>query len=102
MQKRQDILDKYENLIARFKTLELAIDSGSARVETACKLGLQKLVVARNFAQIDEDILKVSLEKAVNDSNFFTELLSLEAKRLRFKEEALKCAQTKTKTKIST
>jgi hypothetical protein len=102
MQSSQKVLEKYENLLAKFKGLEHRLDQESNEIEFACKLGLQKLALSHNFAQIDEDILKISLENSQNDSSFFTELISLEAKRLRFKEEALKCTQTKTKTKIST
>ena len=94
-------LEKYEALIKQFIELEeLAKKSDS--VEMDCKISLQKLKLTREFADIDESILNVSLKQGSTDSKFFSEILFLEAKRLRFKEEALKCIQTRTKTKIST
>jgi len=94
-------LEKYENLIKRFVELKAeAKSSNSAELE--CKISLQKLRIAREFAEIDESILNISLKQDPSNSQFFSEILFLETKRLRFKEEASKCIQTRTRPKIST
>lgn len=99
--KDERALDKYEAIIKEFLELEsMAKSSDSAELD--CILSLKKMKLAREFTKIDEKILNASLEQSLSDSTFFSEILFLEAKRLRFKEEAIKCTQTRTKTKIST
>lgn len=101
MESKTKDLEKFENLLKEFKDLDLnLLDIEDA--ELACKISLQKIKIARNFAKIDETILNMSLEAELDSSQFFSEILFLEAKRLRFKEEAAKCIQTKTRSKIST
>ncbi|MDD9898254.1 MAG: hypothetical protein OXU45_04545, partial [Candidatus Melainabacteria bacterium] len=61
-----------------------------------CLKGLKKLRLAKHFAEIDDEILELSL--ATEESiGFFTQILNLEAKRLKFKEEALKSFKTENK-----
>ncbi len=93
-------LAEYEKLIIDFTTEE-EHSNKDLSAENSCKVSIRKLILAKNFAQIDNDILELSLEAANNSSTFFSNLLYLEAKRLRFKEEAFKCAEkTKNRTKI--
>lgn len=94
-------LERYEALINEFLELE-SLAKSSDSPELDCKISLKKLRLAREFTKIDESILEVSLKQSSSDSAFFSEILFLEAKRLRFKEEAIKCIQTRTKSKIST
>jgi hypothetical protein len=59
-----------------------------------CLKSLKKLKLARRFSKIDDEIFKLGLNKIdANKSDFFTELLYLETKRLKFKEESSKCLQ---------
>jgi len=94
-------LERYEALINKFIELEQEAKSSSSP-ELKCKISLQKLRIAREFTEIDESILNISLKQDSNNSQFFSDILFLEAKRLRFKEEASKCIQTRTRSKIST
>ncbi len=95
-------LAKYERILTDFVE-EAELTSSQHSIEHNCKIGLKKFRLAKDFAQIDNDILKLSLESAEASGMFFTDLLYLEAKRLRFKEEALKCLEkTRNRTKIRT
>lgn len=99
---KQSKLSEYERILNDF-ILEEELAPNHASIESTCKIGFKKLRLAKNFAQIDDDILNLSLEAAISTGGFFTDLLYLEAKRLRFKEEALKCIEkTKSRTKIRT
>jgi len=99
---KESKLVEYERILNNFLVQdELAAKQES--IENTCKIGLKKLKLAKSFAKIDDDILNLSLDEANNSGGFFTDLLYLEAKRLRFKEEALKCTEkTKSRTKIRT
>ena len=82
----------FNKLIEGLEELNSSKDMG----ETAqkCLKSLQKLKIARRFAKIDDEIFRLGLNKIEADkSDFFTELLYLETKRLKFKEESTKCAQ---------
>ncbi len=95
-------LDEYERILTDFLG-ESEINTKQPSIESSCKIGFKKLRLAKNFAKIDDDILKLSLESSKASGVFFTDLLYLEAKRLRFKEEALKCIEkTRSRTKIRT
>ncbi|MDA0772995.1 MAG: hypothetical protein O3C63_08640 [Cyanobacteria bacterium] len=86
----------YQDFIA-----QAGLETNETNVEELCKRGIKKLKLAKHFAKIDDDILNLSLKTEASIS-FFTGILNLEAKRLRFKEEALKCLKTTTKkSKIS-
>ncbi len=95
-------LDQYERILTDFLG-EAQLDRKQQSIESNCKIGFKKLRLAKNFAKIDDDILNLSLESSKTSGVFFTDLLYLEAKRLRFKEEALKCIEkTRSRTKIRT
>ena len=81
-------LEKYEMLKEEFK---IENDLGSIALDPikACRIGLRKMRLAKEFIGIDEKLIKISTNKAHED--FFSAILSLEAKRLAFKEEAIKC-----------
>lgn len=97
---KQSKLGEYEQILSDF-LIEEELSQNQASIETTCKIGFKKLRLAKSFAKIDDDILNLSLESAVNSGGFFTDLLYLEAKRLRFKEEALKCIEkTKSRSKV--
>lgn len=84
--------ERYEQLIADFVKNE----SKAKTAAENCIKGLKKLRLAKSFAQIDDEILNLSL--ATEESiGFFTQILNLEAKRLKFKEEALKSLKTENK-----
>ncbi len=96
-------LGEYEKILSDFLLEGAQATSNQDSIEDSCKIGFKKFRLAKNFAKIDDDILSLSLESSKASGIFFTDLLYLEAKRLRFKEEALKCIEkTKSKTKIST
>lgn len=101
METKVNDLEKFEKLLNEFKELE-ELSQKIDETELACRISLQKIKIAREFAKIDEIILNKSLEASANSGQFFSDILFLEAKRLRFKEEASKCIQTKTRSKIST
>lgn len=66
-----------------------------------CLNSLKKLRIARDFSKIDEEIFKLALNKIDSkQSDYFTELLYLETKRLKFKEESAKCLQNQKTIKI--
>lgn len=91
---------QYEDLFQDF-IAEAGLQENNTSIEEKCKLGFRKLKLAKDFAQIDNDILDLSL-KTEASIEFFTQILNLEARRLRFKEEALKCLKTTSKkSKIS-
>lgn len=74
----------------------------SSDIEEKCLNSLKKLKITRKFSTIDENILNVTINSIDNSNVFFTELLNLETKRLRFKEESSKCPnQTQVRSKIS-
>jgi len=90
----------YEEIYQDF-VAQAGLEKNNTNIEDLCKQGFKKLKLAKSFAKIDDDILNLSLETEASIS-FFTGILNLEAKRLRFKEEALKCLKTTTKkSKIS-
>ena len=89
----------YNELIEDLKVLNSEAELG----ETAqkCLKSLQKLKIARRFSKIDDQIFKLGLNKIEADkSDFFTELLYLETKRLKFKEESTKCLDNQKAIKI--
>lgn len=101
-QTRANILGEYEKIIEDFLT-EGELSQNNVSIENACKIGYRKIILAKKFAKIDNDILNLSLQSQSCSSAFFMDLLYLEAKRLRFKEEAVKCAEISSKkTKIKT
>lgn len=89
-------LNEYEKLLTNFLE-ESELGAAQQSIENNCRIGFKKLRLAKSFAKIDDDILNLSLESGKLSGVFFTDLLYLEAKRLRFKEEALKCIE---KTRI--
>ncbi len=56
---------------------------------------MKKLVDARQFCEIDHKILGLSINDSVS-GDYFSELLSLESKRLKFKEDITGCKKEKT------
>lgn len=97
-----DKLSEYERIIEDFLT-EGELSQNNVSIENACKIGYRKIMLAKKFAKIDDDILNLSLDSQAYSGGFFTDLLYLEAKRLRFKEEAVKCTEiVSKKTKIKT
>lgn len=94
-------LGEYEKIIEDFLT-EGELSQNNVSIENACKIGYRKIILAKKFAKIDNDILDLSLESQSCSGAFFMDLLYLEAKRLRFKEEAIKCTEISKKTKIKT
>lgn len=73
---------------------ELNSDKEVGDIAQNCLKSLKKLKLARKFSSIDDQIFHLGLNKIEADkSDFFTELLYLETKRLKFKEESTKCLQ---------
>lgn len=93
--------DKFEKLTESLIGFNEVVEE-SRDIEKTCKIGFKKLVLARSFAEIDNKILSSSMGKNGTDANFLTDLIYLETKRLRFKEQTNKCTSKKTKVKIST
>lgn len=82
-------LEKYEKLKEEF-SLENELASRADNAVKACKIGLRKMRLAKKFVSIDEELMKISTNSD-ETGNFFSGVLSLEAKRLAFKEEVYKC-----------
>ena len=90
-------IEQYERITEEFKQHNEMSANSSDLVE-ACKIGLKKLRLAKQFSKIDENLIEISMKKeCVKD--FFSGILTLEAKRLAFKEEALKCQDLKLQIK---
>lgn len=82
----------FNELIENLEELNSSENIGD--IAQNCLKSLQKLKTARRFSKIDDQIFKLGLNKIEADkSDFFTELLYLETKRLKFKEESTKCLQ---------
>jgi|GEM_PF-3231691 len=65
------------------------------------KLSLTKLLITKKFSAIDEEILELSRQRRnSNAGEFFSDILLFEAKRLAFKEEALKCQTPANQTQV--
>lgn len=63
-------------------------------VENLCKVGMRRIRIAREFAlYIDEKLYSLATKRRVCSSDFLIDILSLESKRLAFKEEANKKCQ---------
>ena len=87
------ITDKFEKIKEELAT-ENDLSNQCSDVATACKIGFRKLRLAKEFSQIDEKLINLS-NSDKGSMDFFSGILSLEAKRLAFKEEALKCQTNK-------
>lgn len=96
--KSTETLAKYDKLIEEI-IVENELARQSSDLDKLCKIGLRKLRLTKEFAQIDEKILEVSGSDS-STSDFFSEILYFESKRLTFKEEALKCESSKIRMKI--
>lgn len=88
-------VNKYESL---FQSFEGHNNFEHSSIESRCKSGLAKLKLVREFAEIDQYLLDRTLEVKACSSEFFSDILYFEAKRLAFKEEAIKCQQTADQT----
>lgn len=82
-------LNKFDKLISEFVE-ENELSQQSKDLIKSCKIGFRKLRIAKEFSNIDEELLKVSSSGTLS-TDFFSNILFLESKRLAFKEEALKC-----------
>lgn len=89
----QENTNNFESIIESFLE-EVGGEDKSEDIETLCMSGFKQLKLASAFTKIDEKILDLSIKNDKQDSSFFTDLLYLEAKRLRFKEEVTKCSET--------
>jgi hypothetical protein len=98
-QNTTEMNEEFNNLIDKLESLNKGSNMGEATQK--CLNSLKKLKTARRFAKIDEQIFKLGLNKIEADkSDFFTELLYLETKRLKFKEESTKCLENQKAIKI--
>ncbi len=87
-----DTVSKYDQLRDELR-IENDLTNQTSDLITACKIGLRKLRLAKDFSTIDEKLIEISGNK--ENTDYFSGILSLEAKRLAFKEEALKCQKQK-------
>lgn len=84
--------DNFDKLITKLEELNGSSKLGD--ITQKCLNSLKKLKIARSFSDIDDQIFKLGLNKLESSkSDFFTQLLQLETKRLKFKEESSKCLQ---------
>lgn len=65
-------------------------------IEKLALESMKKLVSARKFCEIDHKILDLSLNSNSVSGDYFTQVLSLESTRLKFKEDILECTREKT------
>ena len=89
----------YASLLDSFRDYQES--SSSSPIERS-KLSLKKLLITKRFARIGEDIIQLGQERNTNHNSgeFFSDILLFEAKRLAFKEEALKCQTTIDQTQV--
>jgi hypothetical protein len=86
----------YESIIEEIKNYkDLYLNEKS--IENSSKMGLKLLGLCRKFSQIDEDLLSYSIKN--DDStkiqgSYFSEIIQLELKRLKFKEEIQECKKS--------
>jgi hypothetical protein len=86
---------EYLELIEGLKNLNSEQNIGD--VTQKCLNSLTRLKLARKFSKIDDEIFQLALKKLDSaQTDFFIELLNLETKRLKFKEEISKCPQKQT------
>ncbi len=83
-------LEIYEKLTEAL-IMENDLGQNPVSLESRCQASLRKIGLAHRFAEIDEDILNLSIKSSECTGGFFTGLIYLEAKRLKFKEETTKC-----------
>ncbi len=84
---------------------ELSNANNESRLATSssdkARLSLSKLLITKRFSAIDEEILELSRQRRnTNAGEFFGDILLFEAKRLAFKEEALKCQTHANQTQV--
>lgn len=94
--KMQETKQSFDELLSSFKEQNELSEKSTDLLES-CKIGLRKIRIAKEFAHIDEELIKKSTANDRND-DFFSGILFLEAKRLAFKEESVKCQDQKIKT----
>lgn len=86
---------EYLELIEGLKNLNSEQNIGDDTQK--CLNSLTRLKLARKFSKIDDEIFQLALKKLDSaQTDFFIELLNLETKRLKFKEEISKCPQKQT------
>jgi hypothetical protein len=102
-------LEKLDKITEEFISTNEESENALSPIEL-CKLGIRKIRLAKEFSGIDEQILNYSSETNIQNgfnAEAFSAILSLESRRLTFKEEANKCRnqetfiKTKTQIKLS-
>ena len=97
---RQQIsqIKEYEELKNELTAL-VELESQSTDIRELAKLGFKKLLIVQDFCKIDEKLIELSQDKR-KVSDYLSEILLFEAKRLAFKEEALNSASQVQETSL--
>lgn len=97
-------LERLDQITEEFISVNEACDAALSPIEM-CKLGIKKIRLVKEFSFVDEKILNFSSSTNIQNSfnaEAFSAILSLESRRLTFKEEAEKCRNQETFIKTRT
>ncbi len=91
-------LKEFGVLLQDLEQLNSAIETNAA---DRSKNSLKKLLLAKRFTKIDEEILSLAKDRKTESvGEFFSDILLFEAKRLAFKEETHKCQNPNNPTQV--